>query len=323
MPFWSRKIDWQNSLAHRELLCKFLKANRLKDLYSNHGWASEWKVVLGEKVQTAIDRYIKNGFLILAPLESIIDYSYKLDDLKEIARKFGIPISGKKADLIVRLLAHDEKFFLNKLRSISDIYICSEVGRQVAEKYQQFRKEEKAYYENKTLEALRIRAFSESVRLIIEYEKKQVFPTGVGNNNSPGIIKSLEFTFSSRPGFLAGIDEVSLQEIRIVAAMNILWMESDPYRYASENLRLNNGLALDKICQMLNNYVFHQYQVQEILRDRKNYRGVEIHTADDSCSHCRKLNNKIFDLDHIPELPHPGCTHKMGCRCTMYPIWKL
>lgn len=323
MPFWSRKIDWQNSLAHAELLSKFLKPNRLKDLYANRSWASEWKAVLGENLQTAIDRYIKNGYIVLAPLENIVDYSYKLDDLKEIARKFGVPVSGKKSELVTRLIAFDKNFFSSKLRSIVDIYICSETGRQVAENYRKFRKEERTYYEEKTLEALRQRNFSEAVRLIIEYQRKQIFPTGVDENNAPGIIKSLEFTFSARPGFLAELDETSLREIRVLAGMNTLWMDGNPARYAPEDFKLDSGIALDKICQMLNEYAFHQYRVQEILRDRKNYRGVEIHTADDSCSHCKKLRNKIFDLDHIPELPHPGCTHKFGCRCTMYPVWKM
>jgi hypothetical protein len=52
-------------------------------------------------------------------------------------------------------------------------------------------------------------------------------------------------------------------------------------------------------------------------------KGVEIHAADDCCPYCRKFKNKRFDLEHIPVLPHEGCTSEYGCRCTMYPIWKF
>ena len=34
-----------------------------------------------------------------------------------------------------------------------------------------------------------------------------------------------------------------------------------------------------------------------------------------SCSHCQKFDGKTFPLGKTPELPHPKCTHEMGCRC--------
>jgi len=66
---------------------------------------------------------------------------------------------------------------------------------------------------------------------------------------------------------------------------------------------------------------------EKVLKDILNIdprllRGVEIHAADDCCPYCRKFKNKVFDFKNIPVLPHSGCTHKMGCRCTIYPMYK-
>jgi len=92
MPFWAKKIDWEKSPAHQELLGVFLKQYRPKDLYQNKGWFSEWHRVLGESPKAAIDRYIKNGYLTLSPLSGILNYGFKLTELKEMARKYGIPV---------------------------------------------------------------------------------------------------------------------------------------------------------------------------------------------------------------------------------------
>ena len=72
-------------------------------------------------------------------------------------------------------------------------------------------------------------------------------------------------------------------------------------------------------------------QVQDLLNqkyaeyqnlDRSIYIGVQIRTGDDCCPACKLTKDKVFDFEHIPVLPNPGCTHKYGCRCTMYPFSK-
>jgi len=322
MPFWTKKIDWENSLAHQELLSMFLKQYRTKDLYQNKGWFSEWHRVLGESPKTAIDRYIKNGYLVLASLPNILDSSFKLTELKGMAKKYGVPLSGKKADLITRLVAHDNKGLTQEVSRITDVYSCSETGKPIAEKYKLFRKEEHDQCEIATLEALRNKRFSDAVRLYIVYQRNQVFPTGVDTNNVTMFENSLKFVFSAHPGILADIDSQTLDSFRIAAGMKILWMSDISPNWLPENFNWNHRLDVDTACNMLNFYAIHQQQLKDIHRERRNYKGVQITSASDSCSNCKKLANKVFDLDHIPELPHPNCTNKMGCRCNLYPVWK-
>ena len=56
-------------------------------------------------------------------------------------------------------------------------------------------------------------------------------------------------------------------------------------------------------------------------RDLASYKeagvkSIEILGSEDSCPFCLKSAKKRYSLKNCPELPHPGCTHKMGCRCT-------
>ena len=56
------------------------------------------------------------------------------------------------------------------------------------------------------------------------------------------------------------------------------------------------------------------------------YDRVEILSAEDSCSHCKKLNRKRFNTKkEISKalLPIKECTHKYGCRCIYLPVTAL
>jgi hypothetical protein len=325
MPFWAKKIDWEKSPAHQELLGMFLKQYRLKDLYQNKGWFSEWHRVLGESPKAAIDRYITNGYLVLAPLTNILDCSFKLNELKELAKKYGIPVSGKKADLISRLVSHDEKGLIQKVSRITDVYSCSELGRQITEKYKQFRKEEYSQCEMDMLEAFRNKRLSEAVNLFAAYQKNQVFPTGDFTKGTIANLEySLKFVFSAHPGILTDIDDQTLDSFRVAAGMNQLWMSGISPKWLPDNFIWNHRLDIDTACDMLGFYAIHQKQLNDFRHmDRRYIKGVQISSADDSCNQCKKFKKKVFDLDHPPELPNPNCTNKMGCRCNMWLVWKV
>jgi hypothetical protein len=241
-----------------------------------------------------------------------------------MAKKYGIPASGKKADLISRLVAHDKEGFTLKVKGITDIYSCSELGRPIAENYKQFRKEEREFYENKTLVALRNKNISEAANLFVTYQKNQVFPSGVDANNIANLVDSIKFVFSANPEFLTEIKGKTLDDFRVAAGMNLLWMSGNSKNWFPEDFNWNHRLDIDTTCSMLNRYAYIQWRLNDIRRMDKRYvRSVEIHAADNCCSYCKKYKDKKFDLDHIPELPNPNCTNKLGCRCDFYPIWNV
>ncbi|MCA9971958.1 MAG: hypothetical protein KC425_17160 [Anaerolineales bacterium] len=46
---------------------------------------------------------------------------------------------------------------------------------------------------------------------------------------------------------------------------------------------------------------------------------VRILAARDSCPVCKAFEG-AYEFDEVPELPHEGCSHPYGCRCTYAPI---
>ncbi len=65
----------------------------------------------------------------------------------------------------------------------------------------------------------------------------------------------------------------------------------------------------------------HSVRAQMLKRFRENPRvsAVRINVAHDACSACAELLG-TFPKDEVPPLPHPGCSHEGGCRCTYEPV---
>lgn len=55
------------------------------------------------------------------------------------------------------------------------------------------------------------------------------------------------------------------------------------------------------------------------LRDNPRVRAIRVSVAYDACPHCYELL-KTYPKDEVPPLPHPGCSHKNGCRCFYEPV---
>lgn len=45
---------------------------------------------------------------------------------------------------------------------------------------------------------------------------------------------------------------------------------------------------------------------------------VRIFASRDSCPYCKAMAG-VYELDDVPELPHEGCSHPLGCRCQYAP----
>jgi hypothetical protein len=46
---------------------------------------------------------------------------------------------------------------------------------------------------------------------------------------------------------------------------------------------------------------------------------VRILASRDSCPVCKALEG-AYEFDKVPELPHEGCSHPLGCRCHYEPV---
>ncbi|KGX99986.1 hypothetical protein Y023_3543 [Burkholderia pseudomallei A79D] len=122
--------------------------------------------------------------------------------------------------------------------------------------------------------------------------------------------------YSDRPGFL---DELTPAEFEQILPLAIRSFNGHVPRVAEyRHIKLSSGLSTEVAIRMLS---FHMYSVHH-LQDWNStgvVEEVEIRSATGACNFCRQYRSGPYLIDESPEVPLRGCTHKMGCRCTLLP----
>jgi hypothetical protein len=55
------------------------------------------------------------------------------------------------------------------------------------------------------------------------------------------------------------------------------------------------------------------------LQSNPRVSAVRVSVTYDACSYCYELLS-TYPKESVPSLPHPGCSHELGCRCFYEPI---
>lgn len=71
--------DWKKSPAHLELLSKFIRVES-PDRFIKGNWSSEWQNLLKEYPAKAIERFVKENYLVYPDLSTSLDYKFKVTD---------------------------------------------------------------------------------------------------------------------------------------------------------------------------------------------------------------------------------------------------
>jgi len=95
----------QKSPAHLRLLKEFLHPQVAKDFKSGY-----WKRELGEDPQKAIQSFLDAGLLVHADLGEYLAYKFKVTELKSMLKQRSLPTSGRKSDLVSRLVQADPEW---------------------------------------------------------------------------------------------------------------------------------------------------------------------------------------------------------------------
>lgn len=325
------KIDWKKSKAHLLLLSKFIHANRFEDFARHDYWKDTWNNLLGEPSAQAIKRFVNEGVLMtVTDLNDLLSYKYKVTELKDMLKQRGLPVSGRKEEMIERLVQADPDGIKKAVAELS-LLKCTQRGHEIAEQYIEAEKEKRAQVERQVIEYLTERRFREASLAVSAWEREQVFPIGLAtgiasekqNSNrdvetSQNRIKMLNTIFESKPKILARLGNEKLETLRIAAAMMALWGENKAKKWLPDDFETGLSFDSDTTVRMFNFQAVHKGTLEGYRKSGVEY--VEVLTAPDSCESCKKLAGKHYKLDEAPELPNPNCTDKMGCRCCFLPV---
>jgi hypothetical protein len=314
------ELDWHKSKAHLLLLSKYISANSFYDFAQHEYWKSWWNNLLGEPSTQAIKRFVDEGMLTTPELNELLSYKYKVNELKDMLKQKGLPVSGRKEEMIKRLVKADPDGILKSVAELS-LLKCTQRGHEIAEQYIKANKEKIAQVEHQVMEYLIKRKFKEASLAVATYEAEDGFSSGMGIKRNPEReIEELKTIFESKPKIIARLGNEKLEAVRIAAAMTALWgtttKSSEKWLPAS----FETGLFFDSETAV-RMFVFFGRHRAELERYRsEGLKLVEVLSAPDACESCKKLTGKHYKINDVPELPYEHCTHKMGCRCTFLPV---
>jgi len=144
---------------------------------------SYWKDLAGIDPMTMLKRLHDQGLLKPAELPDFLE-ALKTTELKQLLRKHGLKVSGRKNELVRRLLESVPKDeLLEEVKSFlksTNFYVLTSKGNKVAEQYKNIKREEREQLQVKALELLEREDLQGAVELIKKYESAQIFKNGLG-----------------------------------------------------------------------------------------------------------------------------------------------
>jgi hypothetical protein len=314
-------FDWRKSHAHLLLLSNFLHPKTVDDFKDS----DSWKAVLGESPEHAIKRFTDEEMLAQANLNAQLDYKFKTTELKSMLKQRGLTVSGRKEDLISRLVQSDLEAMKIAVAGLL-ILICTERGQKIADQYLSAEKAKQIKLEEYVLEYLKQCKFKEASLAVATYESEQVFPRGgVGidwkNYNPTNDIERLKLIYGSSPKIFSRLSYDHLAILRHATAMVYLLGTNQSKKWLPPDFETGLVIDNDSALRMFSFYVSHQVTLGNYRQGGVEY--VEILTAQDSCQACKEISGKKYKLNYVLELPYEHCTHKAGCKCVFLPVVDL
>ena len=306
--------DGCKSPAHLLFLSKFLNLHTVEDLVKSDNWEG----VLKELPQQTINRFISSGMLTHADLNGHLAYKFKVTELKNMLKQRDMSVSGRKEDLIVRLVQSDADGMKRHVVGLNVIH-CTEQGRVVIEQYLNSEKEKRARLERQTMEAIQKRRFKEASQLVAAFEAEQVFhrePSADTENHDPSHdVAMLNCIFDSIPKKLINLNVEIMEHLRVAAGMMHLWGVNCGKEWPSINEITRLGISNESAIDTLFFYAKYRYEITNY--KRIGVKTVRIRTCNDSlvCEACQKIASRHHKLSEVPELPYERCTCELGCRC--------
>lgn len=296
------------------------------------GWREKWTFTLGEDPQQTLDRFLQLGLLAPADVGRTLSAILKVEEIKEVLRQRQLPLSGAKAALLTRLMESDPDG-CKMLAAGKDFLICTEAGDRLANDYAIDRKKRREKTTNGAVAALQIGNIDEAVNAVYEFNKHEAMLPGVsfgmaltppgrarsGNPQADAMAASqrehlqhlTEMTF---PAILSDIDVNHRSALIVAAALSILGLEGASKAFL-DGLELKGHLKSAVATRMC---VFAANNHRRLAQMKSaGINCAKILVDSQGCPECQHLQNVVYALDNLPELPNPACTCELGCRCSV------
>jgi len=314
------------TIEELEVLIKFLKPLP-KDYLLTLYWKLEYESISKKQLSTVIEKLISNKYIEPPSLDKILDYQFCVQELKEFCKQRELKRTGRKAELIERLIINDESGMKLEVKK-NNLYICSNKGKILAKEYIDKRKEEKELAKKMILDFLEKKNFKSAIRTKILFQSNQFFNRGLGveflKEEEKNYIPLFERIFLETPPMLKELSEEKLFYFKVLTCFNHLWISSINHHITKQE-KFSSRFSNKGIINLLFSYSSNKIELEKIRRDfresnpeERKEMGLRIYTCNDDyvCEECNKLANRRYKIDgKIPDLPNPFCTCQDGCRC--------
>lgn len=319
------KLLLSKFLQPREL-GKFLQPRELDDLddFDSDDFDSNesWRQVLGDP-RRVIAQFRQAGLVAEANLAQRLDAMLTVTDLKKALQKHSLKVSGKKADLIERLVTEAPQE-ARRLAARHRALVCTNKGREIAEAYLKEVNTKREQAEQTALAMVQQRRFTDAARAVAAFEQTQVFPRGMGMNwGDPELPERLgdeiKRIFEVRPSILRDMPDDRWETVRIAAAMMELWGTNSARAWLPKGFDTGTRFDPSTAARMVLFHVCHLRTLKHCQEMGDKRVNILTAGAGSSCDRCLEMEGKKFPLEKVPELPHPECEHELGCRCLIIP----
>lgn len=299
-------------LPHSLLITRFLRPA----IPRFEGDISAWTSALGETPESVIDRFKRANFLVpFAPstpemLTEGIGGIYGVAQLKAMLKSRGLKVSGKKSELISRLVGADCAGLTRDVAALG-LFHCSEAGRHLAAEFE--KRKDAAYIS--ALSALTKRDYRCVIRAYDEIEKELGFP----RPEYSGTLKPefIELLMTLAPRILEGCSGEVMARLRTAMALQYVAGRHAPPHMLRDVV---TGIQLDAetAARMIYFFARHTEDIQQW--KQLGITHVTHLATSDSCDFCARQNGRKWNLGDAPELPAAECTDSYGCRCLYQPV---
>lgn len=288
--------DWTTSRAHLRYLQTFSR---------HHPGSPDdrdyWPQVLGEPVVTTVDRLRSSGAITWATTPGDMR-DRTVAELKDAADRLSPPRVG---------------------------YALTEYGAELVARFRSAIATEEAAAIASVSQALAVGDFRAAYRIAaVQQVADPLRAHRIGRGVAPPtdadgarFERTMGFLASARPRLLWFLSDDEVRWVKWAAAHDLLWGETKVA--VPDELNCGHLEDADALVRMM---VFATYHLERTAlapdlprRERGTIWQVRAVGDHQGCDACNRRHLTRGTLDELGELPHPGCTSPIGCRCLVRP----